>query len=150
MIRPLLALMLLALTNTAALAAPAGPRPPILTEAREFMDGYARDLAKGDRAAIAARYDRSGAFFLVAGGREFMTHEALTKDYNEAWTPPKSFAWRDLHFDPVGADAVVINGSFAWGTDKGERIITYTGFLRRQGGVLRIRLEDETPAMRVP
>ncbi len=143
MIHRTLALTLFALTSTGAVAA---PRPPILTEARQFMDGYARDLAGGDRAAIAARYDRGGAFFLVAGGREFVTHEALTKDYRESWTPPKSFAWRDLHFDPVGADAVVVNGSFAWGTEGGERLITYTGFLRRQDGELRIRLEDETPA----
>ncbi|WP_296595579.1 nuclear transport factor 2 family protein [Phenylobacterium sp.] len=145
MIRILLAaLALFVFANAQAAAA---PKSPILTEARRFMDGYARDLAHGDRAAIAARYDRTGVFFLVAGGREFVTHEALTKDYGESWSPPKSFAWRDLHFDPVGADAVVINGSFVWGTEKGEQVITYTGFLRRQDGQLRIRLEDETPAM---
>lgn len=143
MIRRTLVLTFFALMSTGAVAA---PEPPSLTEARQFMDGYARDLARGDRAAIAARYDRTGVFFLVAGGREFVTHEALTKDYRESWTPPTSFAWRDLHFDPVGAEAVVVNGSFAWGTETGERLITYTGFLRRQDGELRIRLEDETPA----
>lgn len=141
--RFLLAVALFAFAIGQAVAA---PKPSILAEAHQFMDGYASDLARGDRAAIAARYDRTGVFFLVAGTREFVTYEALTKDYRESWSPPKSFAWRDLHFDPAGADSVVVNGSFVWGTQKGEQVITYTGFLRRQDGELRIRLEHETPA----
>jgi len=126
--------------------AAAQPEAPLIEEARRFMQSYGRDLARGDRAAIAARYDRTGAFFLVAGGREFVSHADLTRDYRERWTPPTSFEWRELHFDAAGTDAVVVNGSFLWGAEAGQRVITYTGFLRRQDGELRIRLEDETPA----
>lgn len=143
MFRFFLALAALATTATGAWSQ---VQPPIVVEARQFMEGYARDLANGDRAAIASRYDRAGAFFLVAGGREFVSHEALTKDYRETWTPPTSFVWRDFHFDPVGDEAVVVNGSFVWGDKSAKRVVTYTGFLRRQDGQLRIRLEDETPA----
>lgn len=37
-------------------------QPHIVAEARQFMEGYARDLAAGDRAAVVARYDRTGVF----------------------------------------------------------------------------------------
>lgn len=129
----------------AALGAGAAQAETVVDEAKAFMEAYGRDLAKGDREAVAARYDRTGAFFLVAGGREFSAHPAIVQTYRQGWTPPQSFEWRDLQFDVAGADAVVVNGRFLWGTAKGVIPFTYTGFLRRQDGELRIRLEDETP-----
>jgi len=47
---------------------------------------------------------------------------------------------------PHGADAVVVKGSCAWGTDRRKRVVAYTGFLRRQDGQVRVRLEDKTTA----
>ena len=71
-----------------ALLAPAGAqgqaghraRPPAAARSREatvraeaeaFMAGYARDLLAGDRAAIAARYDRRGAWRVGGGQKSF-------------------------------------------------------------------------------
>lgn len=128
------------------LAGAAQAQPPkVVAEAEAFMAAYGKDLAGGDRAAIAARYDRSGAFFLVNGGRQFKDHAEIVRRYADDWRPPASFTWRNLHFDAVGEDAVVVNGEFEWGVLDGATTYTYTGFLRRQDGVLRIRLEDETP-----
>lgn len=135
-----LSLLLSAGSPSSALA-----EAPIVAEARKFMEAYAKDLARGDREAIAARYDRSGVFFLVAGGREFVPYDAVAKDYRETWSPPATFEWQDLHFDPIGSEAVVVNGRFAWGLADRTQLMTYTGFLRREDGQLRIRLEDETP-----
>ena len=144
MTRSIVVVLLLMFAATAAVAQPQA-QPPVVAEARQFMEAYGRDLARGDRKAISDRYDRAGAFFLVAGGREFVSHDALAKDYREKWTPPVSFEWQDLHFDAIGDEAVVVNGRFVWGLKDRKQVFTYTGFLRRQEGALRIRLEDETP-----
>jgi len=63
-----------------------------------------------------------------------------------AWKPPASFEWRDLTFEPIGPDAVVVAGQFVWGPVAGAPPMTlsYTSLLRRQEGALRIRLEDES------
>lgn len=133
---------------TLLFAKPAWSEPKaesIVDEARAFMAGYARDLASGDRDAIADRYDRSGAYFLVGGTREFSAYPKIVRDYQRDWQPPSSFEWRDLQFDASGPDGVVVNGTFLWGAPKGPITFLYTGFLRYQDGKLRIRLEHETP-----
>jgi hypothetical protein len=118
----------------------------VVSEARAFMDTYARDLVAGDRAAIAARYDRTGAYFLGNGRKELTSYDSIAADYRGGWKPPASFTWRDLSFEPAGSDAVVVAGQFAWGPAPGAPPLTfsYTALLRRQEGVLRIRLEDES------
>jgi len=119
----------------------------VVEEARTFMDGYARDLLAGDRGAIAARYDRSGAYFLGSGHKEFTPHDSIVAQYRGAsWSPPVSFTWRDLSFEPAGPDAVVVAGQFVWGAAAGAPLMTlsYTSLLHRQEGVLRIRVEDES------
>ena len=140
--------ILVAAAAFVALSAHAQPRSSdVIREAEAFMEAYAGDLSRGDRSAVAARYDRGGAYFLIAGGREFASHDAITRNYASSWQPPTRFEWRDLKFDAVGTDAVVVNGWFTWGGTDGAKTFTYTGFLRRQDGKLRIRLEDETLAM---
>jgi hypothetical protein len=119
----------------------------VVDEARTFMDAYARDLLAGDRTAIAARYDRTGAYFLGNGRKEFTTYDSVVAQYRgAAWNPPVSFEWRDLSFEPVGPDAVVVAGQFVWVAAAGAPPMTlsYTSLLRRQDGALRIRLEDES------
>jgi hypothetical protein len=119
----------------------------VVEEARAFMDGYARDLLAGNRAGISARYDRSGAYFLGNGRKEFEPYDSIAARYGgPQWSPPASFEWRDLSFEPVGPDAVVVAGRFLWGGRRGGApvALSYTGLLRRQDGVLRIRLEDES------
>ena len=150
-----LVIALLILFAAAPLAAqPAGrPEPAVVTEARAFMAAYADALRAGDRAGIAGRYDRNGAFVLGNGGKRFETHAQIIASYAGAdWQPPHRFEWRNLSYEPVGYDAVVIAGQFAWTQREGAAplVFSYTALLRRQDGVLRIRLEDESTAARPP
>ncbi|HEY8614991.1 nuclear transport factor 2 family protein [Phenylobacterium sp.] len=117
----------------------------VVAEAQAFMAGYAQDLVKGDRAALAGRYHRDGTWMSVNGWREFVSHAQMTKDYAERWEGPKAFAWRDLAYEPAGADAVVVTGGFAWTAPDGKvQPYAYTALLKRQDGALRIRVEHET------
>lgn len=148
--------LIAALLTLLAAATPLAAQPaeaPLVTEARAFMASYAEALRQGDRAGIAARYDRTGAYHLGNGGKSFESHAAIRALYaGAAWQPPHHFEWRDLSYEPVGADAVVIAGQFAWTLRAGAEplVYSYTALLRRQDGVLRIRLEDESSAPRQP
>jgi hypothetical protein len=125
--------------------------PAIVAEARAFMASYAEALQQGDRAGIAARYDRGGAFFLGNGRKEFETHARIAAHYADArWQPAYRFEWRDLSYEPAGADAVVVAGQFAWTVREGAQplVFSYTALLHRQDRGLRIRLEDESTAAR--
>lgn len=128
-------------------AARTGAHADAIEEARSFMDSYARELLAGDRAAIVARYDRTGAYILGNGRKEFVPYDSIVAQYSGAnWSPPASFEWRDLSFEAAGPDAVVVVGLFTWGRGGGAPPMTlsYTSLLRRQDGVLRIRVEDES------
>lgn len=147
-------LALLAAAGAVATAPPAAASPsqarspaPIVREAEAFMAAYAADLRSGDRAAIAERYDRRGAWRLGHGEKSFDSWEGIRTFYaSSSWQRPSSFAWRDLSFEPMGRDAVLVAGLFDWGVGEGKPPVTvsYTGLLVRQGGKLRIRLEDES------
>jgi hypothetical protein len=134
----------------AAAEPPSGPEataePPIVPEARAFMDAYGRDLARGDREAIVRRYDGRGAWHLGRGAKQYATIPQIRAIYtDEAWTPPAAFAWRNLSYEALGPDAVVVAGQFEW-TSAGRMVTySYTGLLVREDGQLRIRLEDEDP-----
>ena len=146
----ILAALLLLFTAAASPAAAQSAQPaepPIVTEARAFMAAYAQALLAADRAGIAARYDRNGAYALGNGRKSFGPYARIVEQYASArWQPPHRFEWRDLSFEPIGNDAVVIAGQFAWTRSEGTEpsIYSYTALLRRQDGVLRIRLEDES------
>lgn len=62
-------------------------------------------------------------------------------------TAPAAFEWQDLAYEPAGPDAVVVVGRFLWTDTAGAaaEAYSYTALLRRQGGTLRIRVEDEAP-----
>lgn len=142
-----LAVLFLAACTSAAPASAPTPHGDIVAEARVFMDGYAVDLRTGDRAAIAARYDRRGAYFAGHGRSELETWADIEARYRDDWSPPAAFEWRDLKYEPVGPDAVVVAGLFTWtraGTAE-PLLLSYTGLLLRQDGELRIRLENEFP-----
>ena len=133
---------------------------PIVVEARAFMADYQRDLASGNRAGIAARYDRRGAWILGRGTKTLHSHDFLKQGYMTKWRQPKAFAFEDLSFEPAGPDAVVVVGKFKWANAEASSVgldgtshssgaaksFTYTGLLVRQDGMLRIRVEDEDPA----
>ena len=144
----LLAVLLVLVAAPFAAAQPSAPaEPPVVAEARAFMASYAEALVVGDRAGIAARYDRNGAFALGNGRKSFGPYARIVEQYASArWQPPHRFEWRDLSFEPIGNDAIVIAGQFAWTPAEGAEpaLYSYTALLRRQDGVLRIRLEDES------
>lgn len=144
----LLALTLLASPLPAfAQAAPAAvAEAPIVAEARAFMDGYANDLRAGNRDGIIARYDRRGVYF-PTDAKGLMSLDEVAKIYRSAeWNAPASFEWQGLAFEPAGPDAVAVTGKFVWGLSNGKSFtVAYTGLLVRQDGVLRIRVEHESP-----
>ena len=119
----------------------------LIVEAQAFMSGYAKALAAGDREGIAGRYNRAGAYFLGNGLKTRAEFLAILARYaGPGWTPPAAFEWRDLSFVPAGAEAVVVAGRFAWTVTAADAPIefSYTALLKRQDGVLRIALEDES------
>lgn len=117
----------------------------LVRSAEAFMDDYARRLLAGDRAGITALYDPDGAILVRNGERIYAEPAEIATRYGgEGWQPPRSFQWRDLHFEAVGAEAVAVLGSFAWGEGEGAAIIgSYHALLRREAGRLVIRIEDE-------
>jgi hypothetical protein len=135
----------------ASVASGAQAQAGIVAEAERIMADYARDLAAGDRAAVAARYDRRGAWRVGNGEKRLQSFEEVRAFYaGSQWERPASFAWRDLSYEPLGSDAVIVVGLFDWGLGEGRPPLTvsYTGLLIRQDGMLRIRLEDESAARR--
>jgi hypothetical protein len=113
-------------------------------EARAFMESYARDLRAGAREAIIARYDPRGSYRVGGGQKTFEPLDSIRATYMSRWEPPSVFEWRDLSYEVLGDDAVMVVGRFEW-TDAGGRMlpISYTGLLVRHEGEWRIRLEDE-------
>lgn len=118
-------------------------------EARAFMESYARDLRGGAREAIAARYDRRGAYRVGGGEKVLEPLDSIRAVYTGRWQPPTAFEWRDLSYEVLGDDAVMVVGRFEWTDQQGRMLpLTYTGLLVRQDGQWRIRLEDEDIAPR--
>jgi hypothetical protein len=115
-------------------------------EARAFMDAYARDLRAGAREAIIARYDRRGAYMVGNGRKALEPVDSLRAIYTGAnWQPPATFEWRDMSYEVLGDDAVMVVGRFEWTDAQGKMLpVSYTGLLLRQDGQWRIRLEDES------
>ena len=118
---------------------------PIDVDAREFMAEYADDLRHGRRQAIVDRYDRRGAYRVGEGEKNFESWDLIRAAYMAQWTPPVRFAWRDLSYEVVSDDSVIVVGLFDWGLADGRKLtFSYTGLLVRIDGELRIRLEDES------
>jgi hypothetical protein len=124
-------------------------RLPIETDAREFMAAYAEDLRAGRRQSIIKRYDKRGAYRVGEGEKTFETPAMIQAAYLTQWTPPTTFEWRNLSYEPLGENVIMVIGLFDWGLANGTTVsFSYTGLLHRQDGVLRIRLEDESMARR--
>ena len=118
---------------------------PLDVDAREFMAGYADDLRHGRRESIVDRYDRRGAYRVGEGEKNLESWELIRAAYMTQWTPPARFAWRELSYEVVGDDAIIVVGLFDWGLADGRSLtFSYTGLLVRSEGELRIRLEDES------
>jgi hypothetical protein len=136
--------------SPSAQSAPSAPAESVIEgEARRFMHGYARDLQSGDRAAIARRYHRTGAWRVGQGAKRMDSWAEIAAYYaGKSWSPPASFEWRDLSFEVLSDDAVIVVGLFHWTPAAAAEpmIFSYTGLLLLEDGELRIRLEDESTA----
>ena len=60
-------------------------------KAQRFMAEYADELRNHDRAAVAARYDRSGATVVFNGERMVRNFEEIAARYRDQWVGPASF-----------------------------------------------------------
>jgi hypothetical protein len=114
-------------------------------EARAFMESYARDLRSGAREAIVARYDPRGSYRVGNGQKTFEPRDSTRATYMGAWQPPTAFEWRDLSYEVLSDDAVMVVGRFEWTGADGKMLpLSYTGLLLRHDGEWHIRLEDES------
>lgn len=119
----------------------------IVADAQAFMEAYGNDLRKGDREAVAAYYDRRGAYFAGNGKKQYRSYDEIHQRYAQSWRPPVSVAWRDMSYEAVGEHAVLVIGLLDWGTpDAGVVTFSYSGLLLRDGQSFKIRLEDESRA----
>ncbi len=127
-----------------AVAAQTKAEARVEREVREFYDAYAEDLRGGRREAIVGRYDERGVYSMGAGSKRLSSLEETKKVYMTGWTPPKSFAWRELSVDVLGKDAAAVTALFDWQTADGVTLtLSYTGVLTKRAGRWRIRVEDE-------
>lgn len=123
-----------------------GARDAIVADAQRFMADYARDLLAGDRTAVVARYDPEGTHVLNAGSYGFHSRAEIENSYSE-WQAPVAFEWRNLAYEPVAPDAIVVVGQFVWtAAGRAPATYSYSALLRRSEGGLRIRVEDEAPS----
>jgi hypothetical protein len=131
-----------------------GGATDIAAEARTFMNEYLQDLDGRNPTVIAARYHPDGVWLLGNGRKEFLSRDSLTALYAAGIpaAPPMEAEWKDLSFEPVGPDAVLVTGFFLWRTKDGKAgdTLSYATLLLRVGGSLKIRMEDESSSRPVP
>lgn len=116
----------------------------LIAEAQRFMDGYADALRRGDPEEIVAHYDRDGVHEVRPASKRFTAHDALLPRYR-ARSTPAFFEWRDLSYEVLAPDKVLVVGLFAWAQSRADepQLQSYVAVLRRQDGRLRVRLEAE-------
>ena len=155
-VRHVLVTALLSLSTSMAWAQ-APPNPPasvealrqsdalLVEEAKRFMDEYAADLRRGDRPPITARYDKTGVYEIRPAQKKFTSHAELVSRYQNQWEKPGLFEWRDLSYEVLAPDKLLVTGLFAWGRSASSSpdVLSYVAILQRQDGELRIRLEAE-------
>lgn len=120
---------------------------PVVAEARAFMAEYAARLTRPDVGAVGALYSRRGAHWTHRSTSVFQSQGQITEAYRAfGWSPAARFEWAGLRYEPLGADAVIVSGTFLWHDKDGSepRPMGYTALLARdEDGALRIRLEHE-------
>lgn len=130
------------------IAAPVAAQSSAVAQAKVFMASYAKDLTAGNRLGLAARYSADGAYMLGFSAKTHHSPSDLHSLYaSKQWVKPASFAWRDLSYEALGPDTVIVTGGFEWAENGGKPpgLFAYTALLRRESGGWRIRLEHENP-----
>ncbi|MBD9479187.1 nuclear transport factor 2 family protein [Pseudoxanthomonas sp. PXM02] len=130
---------------TRAENAAASDDAPLIAQAERFMEGYAAALLRGDPAEIAAYYDRDGVYEVRPAMKRFTSYNTLLPRYRDRWSKPAFFEWRDLSYEALAPDKVLVVGLFAWAGSRSEKpqVQSYVAVLRLQDGQLRVRLEAE-------
>lgn len=110
-----------------------------------FYDSYADDLRKHRREAITNRYDNRGYFRVGNGTKTFMPFEEIKKWYLTGWSGPVLFEWKNLSFEVLSPEAVVVTGLFDLQTIQ-QQLLTYSysALLVKKTAGWRIRIEDES------
>jgi hypothetical protein len=114
-----------------------------------FMARYAQSMRTGDRAALVAAYAPTGVRLLRNGRSAFQSTSDLTARYDSLrWTHPATFEWKDLSWERVGPDAVLVSGGYVTraSVDDPPRVFSYSALLRRRDGILRIAMEHVSSA----
>ncbi len=128
-------------------AAAATPTLPIATQAKAFMDDYARDLTTGNKESIIARYHPQGVFILAEGLDDLMKPRQLGEFYRTQWQKPYAMEWKGLRFRTLSSETILIDGGFTSQPAAGKpaQYFSYIAVLIRENGKLRIRSEIEFP-----
>ncbi len=126
-----------------------GSPPPVaedpLPRLREFMEGYGRDLAAGERAALGERYDTAGSLALINGRTIELSHAETAARYLESWTPPLFFQWDNLSYHIIEPETALVMGRFKWmRSEPDTTVYSYGAVLRLTPMGWRIRAEIET------
>ncbi len=125
----------------------------LVAAAEAFMAAYADDLRSGDRSALGHRYDPDGTRELRPGRARSSSREDIAGRYAGAWQPPSRFEWRDLTYEVVGPDRVLVSGLFEWTVAAGSapEVESYAALLRRlPSGEMVISLEAEAGLPQIP
>src|SRR2546430_7790098 len=98
-------------------------------EVHAVLDSMARDLTSNNRAALVARYDKRGEFFLGNWGAELVPFDSLpTQILGSDWKPPARFTWHNVHVEALGAQTSIVYAQVVWWTAAGDYVLTsYTG-----------------------
>jgi hypothetical protein len=141
--------VMLALTHmtTSPRGTGAQKAPDLVAQARVFMQDYERDLSAFDVDAIVARYDPRGAVVMVDGQGGARTSAEIGKVYRSVAKGPSRFAWKDLVFEQVAPDAIMVRGGFSYqlSASSPEMLFTYLAVLLGGRDGLYIVLEREAP-----
>ncbi len=123
-------------------------QPPVPPAVVQLMTDYGSRMADGNREGIIRLFDERGAFTLVDGLDELVPAERLRVYYQEKWSPPKAFAWRELNYRPMSPDVVLVTGAFDWTGEKypAGAHFNYSATLVRTHGTWKIRSVTEFPA----
>src|SRR5262245_22371394 len=124
------------------------PTVDVIAEAKVLLATYQEASMAGNGRALAALYHSEGAWWLGDGKKSFATPDSIAKFFavdKPVGVGPAEWEFHDLSFEPIGSDAVVVAGRFHWRSKDGRSdTLSYSALLVRQGGSLKIRVEDES------
>ena len=114
-----------------------------------FVARYATSMRTGDRAALVASYATTGVNVLGDGRSATLSSSDIRARFDSLhWMPPVAYEWKDLSWESVGPDAVVLSGGYLLRAkaDDRPRAFSYSALLRRRAGIVQIVMEHVSSA----